>query len=177
MKSEYRGLVAIVLSVAVMVLWYTVFAPQKKEPATQVAQTEGQTTASQEPVKETKKEEAPQNAPSNDPQATLPATTTSVKTELSDIEFTTDGGVPIAWRLQKYQQQVAKENMPVDLVAPDAGSPALRLEFADANFEFPERPRYKLVEATDHELRYRWQSKDVEVVKGRRTYLHYRTAR
>jgi YidC/Oxa1 family membrane protein insertase len=165
MKSEYRGLVAIVLSVAVMVLWYTVFAPQKKEAATPVAQTEGRVATTPEPAKEVRKEEPAQKAASNDPQATLPVTTTTVKTGLSNIEFTNDGAVPIAWQLQKYEQQVAKENMPVDLVTPDTASPALRLGFVDANFEFPERPRYRLVEATENELRYRWQSHDVEVIK------------
>ncbi len=164
MKSEYRGILAIALSAGIFILWYTVIAPTKHAPQPQ--QQVEQQAAQAEEAPAAKKEE-PRVAPAtDDPQSSFPVKTTAIETGLANIEFSTDGGAPVSWLLKDYQQPEKKESEPVDLVYSGANSqPAMELRFLGANFNFPERPRYRLVEAGPEKIVYRWGSPDVEVVK------------
>lgn len=165
MKSEYRGILAIALSAAVFILWYTVISPPK--PPAPSSQPTQEAAAAPAPLPQ-QVTSAPERAASdiNDPQASFPIKTSKIETGLINAEFTTDGGAPVAWKLKKYEQQVEKQSAPVDLADSGGGAfQSMGLKFIDANFAFPERPRYRLVDATADELSYRWESPDVEVIK------------
>lgn len=174
MKSEYRGLVAIVLSVAVFVGWYMFIEPPKKVD-TQKDVTAIQTETAQEAKKEVSVEgtasEAPEAAESAfDPQAKIPAKTTMLETSLIRAEFTNDGAVPTSWVLKNYKQQQKNGDKgaeaEVNLVSPDEKQQsAMELRFMGANFTVPERPRYKLAGVSADGLVYRWESNEIILTK------------
>jgi YidC/Oxa1 family membrane protein insertase len=176
MKSEYRGLIAIVLSVAVFVVWYAFIEPPRK------AETQKDVTSAQseKPLQEVKEEEAaaemkearpaPAAAEEDaDPQAKTPVETTLVETSLIKAEFSNDGAVPVSWVLKNYRQQKngeKKEDVPVNLVSADGGSKqAMALHFLGANFAVPEKPRYKLAAVSEDSVIYRWESNEVVLTK------------
>ena len=170
MKSEYRGILAIALSAAVFILWYTVIAPPKPVPALpqqQVAE-ETQAKAAEVADKEVTKEatKTAGGTGAADPQASFPIKTNTIETGLATIEFSTDGAAPVSWKLKNYQTQSEKETVPVNLVYPESfDHPAMDLRFVGANFAYPEKPHYRLVEAKEDELIYRWESPQVEIIK------------
>ena len=166
MKSEYRGILAIVLSVAVFVLWYTVISPPKPAPKIEQAASQPQQAQEQEQAKIEEKKAEPKPRDASDPQASFPVKTAQIETDLATIEFTTEGAAPVAWTLKKYLTQDKKETIPVDLVyAAQDARPAMDLKFLGANFAFPDRPRYRQIESGADELKYRWESPDVEIIK------------
>ncbi len=167
MKSEYRGILAIALSAGIFILWYTVISPPKPAPAPVPAAAVAEQAAPQQgaAVPEKANEEKPKGD-ANDPQASYPVKTSTIETDLISAEFTTDGGAPVAWTLKKYEQQIEKQSVPVDLsYSGDGAFQSMDLKFIGANFAFPDRPRYRLVDATADSLIYRWESPEVEVVK------------
>lgn len=166
MKSEYRGILAIVLAAAVLVFWYTVIAPPKPAPVGQPAQEAEQAQPKETPAAEATKEakKAAETTGVADPQAAFPIKTSQIETDLVNVEFSTDGGAPISWQLKKYEQQVVDQSVPVDLVYPGI-IPPVEARFIGANFDFPERPRFRLLDSTQDEIRYRWESPDVEILK------------
>jgi YidC/Oxa1 family membrane protein insertase len=175
MKSEYRGLVAIILSAVVFVLWYVVFAPQTK-PA---AAPEEKAVAEQTAIEEKKPVDLAQEAPLPeatdqiiDPQAGIPLQTAVLENELLRAEFTNAGAVPLTWQLKNYKRQIEtapdkKETRPVDMAsAEDQVSPALQLTFQNADFQMPEKARYQLIKSTGQELIYQWASPEAVVTKS-----------
>lgn len=178
MKTEHRGLVAIVLSAAIFILWYTVIAPPPKEtvetkPVAQGAVEESETPKeTQEPKATRKTAEEVVVKSKDDPQAGLPLKTTILKTDFLTAEFSTAGGVPEKWVLKNYitekkkDDEGKKEAVDVDLVSHAPGEPpAMNLVFMDTNFVIPQEPRYALAAHTDNSLIYRWESKEVRVDK------------
>lgn len=175
MRSEYRGILAIALSAAVFILWYTVFAPPKppaQPPQQASAASETQPAQPEEKAKEEAKPETAKKADTaNDPQADFPLKISLIETDLATIEFTTDDASPVSWKLKNFQTQDKKQTVPVDLAySAENIRPMMDLKFLDANFGFPERARYRLVEATKDGIVYRWESPDIEIIKTIKIY-------
>lgn len=169
MKSEHRVILAVVLSTAFFILWYTLFSPpQKGENVTAQAEVE-KTIETKDVVKEEPKPQMEERrAEIMDTQANLPVEITKIETSLFRAEFTNDGGVPISWQLKGYIKQGGDvRDELVDLVSKDAQSyiPALALSFREASFVVPDLPRYSLVKNTGDEIVYRWGSSEVEITK------------
>ncbi|MFH1874635.1 MAG: membrane protein insertase YidC [Pseudomonadota bacterium] len=171
MKQEHKGLLAIVLSAVVFILWYTVFSPtpspeqavdQQQPEAQEATQTAEQTT--------TETKAAPENPALLDERA-VPEKISVLENDLIIAEFTNHGAVPTSWLLKKYKQQhpgseKTKKLEPVNLAFLEPGEkPALNLTFQDANFQIPDRPKYETVRTAADELVYKWSSKEVEIVK------------
>ncbi len=181
MKSEHRGIIAIALSAGFFILWFTYLKPeqppaapaQAQEAATAQATTAtGQATATAtNPAPDPATgagaaDPAADPAAVHDPQVAMPVKTWTIETERIIAEFSTDGGVPIAWKLKGYRETTKAGSPLIDLAAVDAALPQpMALSFAEANFAFPERPRYELVAADDKKIVFRWRSAEAEVVK------------
>ncbi len=174
MKQEHKGLLAIVLSAVVFILWYTVFSPAPKQPE----QTTQQLPAAQEAAKPAPTPEPEKNTAAKESLAQdtrdVPEKINVLENDFLKAEFTNYGAVPQNWLLKKYKQK--KPSLPgrgekeklgqVNLVYLEPGEkPALNLSFADANFQIPDRPRYNLARSTANELVYKWSSEEVEITK------------
>ncbi|MBT3181509.1 MAG: membrane protein insertase YidC [Deltaproteobacteria bacterium] len=173
MKTEHRTLLAVVISVIFFILWYTVINPQKTPEATSKNDTVAKTETSDKADETIKTEkEAPEAnrevlaSTSADPQSDLPVKTWSIQNDLIKANFTSDGGNPVNWLTKKYHTKTDPQSPLIDLVKSGNGVvPALALSFEDADFQFPENPKYEMVSADESHVSYRWRSKDVEVVK------------
>ena len=173
MKSEYRGIIAIGLSAAFFILWFSVISPPKKPTAEEQAAVAAQATAAPTAV-EAKQEEGTAPAPiaspvsgaAADPQASLPVKNWTIKNGVVEVDLTSDGGVPTSWRVLGYRETTEASSPPIDLVSQAGGlPPALALSFEGANFAFPEKPRYELVAADESHVVFRWRSAEAEVTK------------
>lgn len=149
MKQEHRSLLAVLLSTIVLVVWFALFRPpEKKEAAMENEVRQKNTTQQAVPVDAAKSFPAP----------TVAILETPMSTEFLDAIFTNDGGRALSWRAKGYET--------ADLARGATTSPgAIGLEFLEANFSFPQSPRYELVRQEPHRLVYRWRSPEAEVTK------------
>lgn len=175
MNQETRSLLAVGLSVAVFILWYSFFGPKK--------------TIQQEPQKaaatsvDTKKIEGEQAGSSavgvkspakilaNDPQRGIAERKVIIESDLYKVTLTNDGGVPVSWQMKKFKKSGSKENEPVELITETI--PPL---YEAATFAaLPEHPRYSVVEESPDKVVYFWRGKDLEITKtyqfNPKTYL------
>jgi len=170
MKSEHRSILAIVLSIGAIILWFTVLNPQKRMPAPEQAPApaaEGTVTANTEAtVKQAAETEAvalqsteTAAAALSDPQSDLPEVKTVIENELVRAVFTNKGGQPLTWELKGYHQAAEKDSPLVDMGG-------VSLSFKDSSFKFPETPTYRLVSSSGKSLVYEWRSKEVVVTKS-----------
>lgn len=179
MKSEYRSVVAIAVSAAFMMLWFYYFNPPKKNaPAENTQQTVEQAQPAQTAQTEKNEAHGTKDASSSatsderratevkDPQSNLPIKTTTLRNGKVEIELTTDGAIASSWLMSDYRKTTDKNSPAIDLAtnSPDT-MPTLELSFSDANFSFPARPRFELVEADDSHAVFKWRSSEVEIKK------------
>jgi len=178
MKGEHRSILAIVISIAFFAFWYLVVNPQKSVSTDGAASKTDvhavQATAAKQPDQTVvansadtggKTSEVASEISSPDPQASLPIKTWTIKNNLVDATFTTDGGVLTAWKLNKYRKTVSAKSPLMDLVASAGTIPPLSLKFEKAKFKFPQKPRFELIAASEHSVSFRWKSDDVLIVK------------
>lgn len=164
MNSEKRSLLAVALSVAVFLVWYSFFAPKPVQRPSETKETEP--TAQQAPLPagpsaaETgRTSTGPSTAP--DPQAGIPLKKSIIESELYRVELTNEGGIPVSWTMKKFLTNKEKEKGLVNLVAGDA--PVLLESFSYPNV--PPRPRYNVIEETPDRVVYGWRSKDIAITK------------
>lgn len=169
LKSEHRMILAVALSAGFFLLYYMVINPTKDVPVqTAEKAPAAQIEAESAPAANEKIETAANTTTqpdASDPQASLPVKTWTLENELIKAEFTTDGGVPNYWYIKKYHQTVDKSSPLIDLASDKSVAP-LALSFEDADFSFPEKPRYEIIEADEKHIALRWRSDKVEVVKS-----------
>ncbi|MBI4239227.1 MAG: membrane protein insertase YidC [Deltaproteobacteria bacterium] len=165
MKSESRLLLATALSMAVFSGWFLLFPPQSP-PATPAAT---DASAPANPAVDAAGNAVVPTTPAavstiNDPQATLSAETVTMQTGVAEITLTNDGAVPSRWALQQYQQGKQDEATSVDLVtAPTA--PPLGVELVGLDGLLPPQARYAVERLDAQNVRFRWRSEQLEVVK------------
>lgn len=178
MKSEHRTILAIVLSAVFFILWYTVINPNKemgkkgettggdavsREVAVAEKQGEGIATKEKPKSEETAKGVAAKDV---DPQQNMSVKAWSIETELAKVDFTSDGGVPTSWKIKGYHTETDPKSPLIDLAFENENVvSALALSFEDADFDFPERPKFELIAADDKHVSFRWRSSKVEVIK------------
>lgn len=175
MKTEYRGIVAIALSAAFFLLWFTVINPHERQATPEGTTAPVAAAPAEAPQQNAATPEAkptaaivPTEKPSatGDPQAGVPIKTWTIKNALVEVDLTSDGGVPTSWRMLGYHIGTDPASPTIDLVAKTEGLPApLTLSFEGANFSFPERPRYELIAADENHVVFRWRSREAEVTK------------
>ena len=174
MKTEHRVILAIALSAAFFILWFTVINPTPKREAPAPKREVEAAQEEKGPPPETKKEVAREGLSageerrptSRDPQAHLPTKTWTISNELVDVQFTTDGGVPTKWIIKGYRTGTDPKSPPIDLAkVPPQLPPPLSLSFEEEDFPFPERPRFELAAADESHVVFKWRSPKVEVKK------------
>ncbi len=170
MKSEHRLMLAVGISSAFFVAWYAFFAPKHVPQAEVVAEQVEQSAVAPAPSPASSPAGGvanPQssNPNSKDPQGHLPIKQWTIKNELVEADFTSDGAVPTRWELKNYHSKAQKDSPLVNLVFGEHAPSPLLLSFEEADFYFPERPRYELVSASPDKLVFRWRSDLVEVTK------------
>lgn len=172
MKPQHRSLLAIVLSIVVIIVWYAFFSPKRPQPsAAKMPQQEVKTPP--EKTSATAENEKPAEEPSQetaeksrDPQGDIPQVESIVENDRIKAVFSNKGGVPLSWKLKGYNESSEKDSPLIDLAPQEKGlAPAMRLSFRDAGFSFPEHPTYRLVSAENSKLVYEWKSNEVVVRK------------
>lgn len=171
MKQETRSLIAVALSVAVFIIWYSFFSPKPVEKGQQPAAEGGVTTqaATQQAAGEQAIDDKPktidQGQQINDVQASIPIQTNVLETDLYKITFTNDGGIPASWEMKKFVANGTKDKKetPVNIVSSTLAVYGEKLPFAG----IPDRPRFKLAELDAGKIVYLWSSKDWDI---RKTY-------
>lgn len=164
---------AIALSAAFFLLWFTVINPQKK-----VETANSNLPEVSAPVKEkiiedsnvtasSKTSQTPSPIPNQvDPYAAIPIKTWTIKSNMAEVELTSDGGVPTSWKILGYRQSADAGSPIIDLVALEKGlTSPLSLSFAGANFNFPQKPRFELTAADDSHVVFKWRSSEAEITK------------
>ncbi len=170
MTEGNRTLIAIVLSVAIFAGWNIFFKPKTDSaPSISPTNTSQQAVTANESSSDhstslhlpsTKKEPVDSKA------STIPVKTWTMETPLLAVTVSNDGGVVTHWKLQKYNSTTDLTSPPTDLAMHDIQTmPALTLTFENANFYFPKTPRYEIISADKRDIRLRWQSKEVEIIK------------
>ncbi len=153
MKQEMRGLLAIVLSMAVFAIWFTWIAPPKHQP-TAVVNSEQPVVPSAKPLQDLKIEDQGQK--------TAPESLTTVETDFFKATFSNQGGSATEWLLKKFR----KGKEPINLVG--LGTAPFSLEMLDSNFAWPARPQYSVVKTeinSNPALVFQWKGSGVTVRK------------
>lgn len=160
---EKRALLAVVISLAILIVWQMVFLkkgappPQKTEAASQ-PETSASSHSSQAPQSEAKKP------------SLLPSIQTETKTKVDEEEvvietdlyraiFSTHGAALKSWKLKNYTTQVGKEGEWIELVTQK--NPSLypfSLYFSDKNFEELKDLEYEIQEQTPTHISFRYRS-------------------
>jgi len=175
MKSQHRGILAVVLSALFFIVWFTYINPKKDvvDTTTVAAENVESGGVATESKVDAKVSPEAENSPTpnasvsgDDPQAGLPVRTATIDNDFVHVEFTTDGGVPVKWLIKGYHETIDPKSPLIDLAAAPEGVPqALALSFVDANFAFPKRPRYSLISADDRKVVFGWKSNEAEITK------------
>lgn len=169
MKSEYRSILAIALSVAVLIIWYTFISPPKKgevSPAPQALNEEAKPISQGDQTKTEKTPLPPEGTKIADPQAKLPIKTWTIRNGDVEVELSNDGAVATSWKILGYRQGTDPKSPLIDLATTATGvPPPLALSFLEANFGLPERPRFDLVAADESSATFRWRSPEMELTK------------
>ncbi len=169
MKQESRSLIAVALSVAVFIIWYSFFSPKPVEKGQQQPAAVGTTTqaATQQAAGEKTTGDSPktidQGQETSDVQANIPIQTNVLETDLYKITFTNDGGIPASWEMKKFVANGTKEKKetPVNIVSSTLAAYGEKVPFVG----IPDRPRYKLAELDAGKIVYLWSSKDWDIRK------------
>lgn len=171
MKSEYRGILAIALSAAFFILWYTVISPppKKVEPQQPAKTEELQSAAEANPSQkvDTKQGEAKKEESSaRDPQEKLAIKTWTIKNSLVQVMLTNEGAVPTSWKILGYTEGVDKNSPQIDMVEKDSETvPPLLLSLDGQGVTIPKRPRFELFKADETSASFKWRSNDIELIK------------
>lgn len=158
MTQDKRSLIAVVLSVGVFLLWYTIFAPAKnaQAPATDA------TTTSTTPVPVTTPLSTPATIASASPTPVVAAQKDQFSIGTAKITMSSLGGAPLSWEMEKYQQAEVRE--PMNMVSAGVPSP-LATTFTNATVTLPAQIPFRVAAKTDSSIRYEWSSPEVTVVK------------
>lgn len=171
MKTEYRGIIAIAISAAFFMIWFTYINPPAKNLNT-----------AQNPPSEVSKQEKPADASAGvlekpsvtkvttsgaaDPQANITVKTWTIKNRLVEMDITSDGAVPTSIKILDYHKGTEKTSPVINLASEALDFvPPLSISFEKANFEFPERPRFEIVSADETKVVFKWRSADIEIKK------------
>ena len=166
MKQEQRSLVAVVLSLAVFVLWYWLFAPTPPEPKTET----GEKSA---PIAETKSEQpatpsgGAEKGSSVSQQETTkpkgPKELSKISSPLLEATFVNHGAQLESLTLAGYYQDVGSDAPLIDLVGEQGR--ALALDCRYCNFKLPGEASYQKIASDEYGVTYRWRSKEVIVTR------------
>ena len=174
MKSDYKGLLAIVLSMGVLLVWYTWIAPTGQAPPksaetpTTIAKTNTEAATPTSATFNGVRPAGVRPAVTNDPQGVLSEKATTIETEKVSATFSNVGGVPTHWALRKYLHRVDGADTPIDIVGESVNAMTtapLQVDFQSANFSWPAMPRYQLTQSDKNTVVFTWRSKELEVIK------------
>ena len=178
MNQETRSLLAVGLSVAIFVLWYSFLAPKKTQEGQQSQQGQQGQQGQQPAASNNQRTNAPTDQQTNtpthqrtnalaDPQAGIPIQTTVVESDLYRVELTNDGGVPVSWKMKKFTKGNGNGETFVELIS--EGAVPLLAGDSSGTLGLPERPRYEVdVEKEingNTKVVYSWTSKGVAFSK------------
>ena len=154
MNQETRSLLAIGLSVLVMIMWYSFFAP--KPPPKNAAEKQQAVTIVDGGTSEAVQQItplSPSKSSMDDPQKSIPIKKTSIESDLYKVELTNAGGAPVTWQMKKFEN--------INLSVADIPPLAEKFSFAG----IPDQTTYNLLESTTSKVVYGWRSKDYSITK------------
>src|SRR3989338_5462218 len=136
MKSEFRSLLAILISIGIFAVWYGwLFPPPKAEPKTEVSQSVESKTDT--PVVE--------NESSAEIPSVIPEETRSIETDLYRVVFSNRGGIPTLWEFKKFSRKNEdKKEEPIDAV--NKGAIPLLFQFSEASSPWSNQVAYRVEE-------------------------------
>ena len=161
MNESKKSLLAIVLSMLVLLAWVKWFSPPIPPPP-QLSQdgVKGGEVEGSEGEKGLKKEPL---SPLVKADFGRPEEKVFVETSKISSIFSNVGGTPVTWNLLAYPHEINGSEAPVDLIGETASF--FSLSFLEANFDWPETPRYQGEKMDPHTLLYRWRSENVEATQ------------
>ncbi len=170
MKTQHRAILAIVLSAAFFILYYTVINPPKPQPQKEVQIEEAaqkQAEAATADIKSAEAEQAPVASSTGvDQQAGIPIQTAKIGNDLVEIIITNDGGTAQSWKVLDYHESTDKASPRIDLASSDPSLPGpLSIMLKDLGISLPEKPRYEIVSADESSVSLRWRGSNLEIVK------------
>lgn len=162
MDQDKRSLMAVVLSVAVFLIWFSFFAPKQPTPplATETAAVAG--GAATPAVTGTTTPVGAAAAPVADLPA-APAQEDIFDLGVSRVTLSSVGGAPVSWQMEKYISNQAGDQQPLNLVA--KGTLPLASSFLNATVSLPAQIPFRVAAKTADSIRYEWSSPEVSVVK------------
>lgn len=170
MRSEFRSILAIGLSVVFLVIWLKYANPPPEESTqTSTAQTAAPAAETKPPQAAAEDKTTPgkiEEKIASDPQAGIAVKTCTLKNNLVEIDLTSDGASATAWRMLGYNETVDKKGRPRNIISTAEGvPPPLSVSFGNANFAFPSKTRFELTSADETKAVFVWKSPEVEIVK------------
>ena len=156
MPKEFRGILAVILSVAVLALWYKFFSPPPP-----------QAIPPQQPIP-TSVSPAPTPAPA--PVAVSPKTeaeskrgeTFVLENDLVRITLNTMRGIATDWKLKKYTKNGGEEQ---GVSLTDALGNSLDWQFSNRNFEAPVAMPFVFTNQGSSQAELKWTSKGITLFK------------
>ncbi|MFH1080005.1 MAG: membrane protein insertase YidC [Pseudomonadota bacterium] len=142
---DKKALIAIVLSILVVFIYQTYFAPPPKQPDTKTKETPTAPAAKQAmaPAPE-RKTTTPDKAKPAVASAVIPEKEIVVDTKLYKAVFTTKGGTLKSFKLKDYRKTPAKNAELIDLVQIKGGMPGpLGMTFAESDIAIPADGMYE----------------------------------
>ncbi|PIR21240.1 MAG: hypothetical protein COV45_00410 [Deltaproteobacteria bacterium CG11_big_fil_rev_8_21_14_0_20_47_16] len=159
MEQDKRSLIAVVLSVAVMGVWYFFFAPHPD------AENQTPPVAQEAPSSPSASSVVTSTTPPPPPVAVAPTTPPvldSFDLGVARVELSTLGGAPVAWHMTKYL--TTKGDDTVNMVSAES-APPLSTQFENANISLPAVIPFHVASKTANSIRYEWASADVSIIK------------
>ncbi len=161
MEQDKRNLIAVVLSVAVFLIWFNFFLQKPSTPSQPIDATPTASISETSAVTPATGTIPPVENPAG-PAATTPITPATPAQEntfdmgVAQVTLSSWGGAPMSWQMEKYIGDI-------NLVA--AGTRPLSSSFTNATVALPARIPFRVVSKTTDSIRYEWSSPEVTVAK------------
>lgn len=166
MRSEQRTLLAIVLSVAVLILWYTVLAPKQPPPSKTQKPSEEMVSAKEEGLEVSKPLE--EVAPTADDLLAAepkgPEERVDLSTQHFEAEFSSYGGRLTSLRLKGYHANTEADSPLIDL-AGAAEERAIELVCRHCNFHLPRDPAYSILAFDETSVTFRFDGQEMSLIR------------
>lgn len=165
MKPEHRSLLAVVLSVGVLMLWYTFFAPKPPETA-ESAKPSVEASAQGQAVVEHEDPSPGDNPTAAElpPQVATPEEQVTLNTPKFEVTFSSHGGYLKSLILKNYHATAETDSVLYDMIDP-LGDQALGLSCRKCNFSFPKKLAYQITAQNDNSMTLRWDGDRYSLVR------------
>ncbi|MBI3017600.1 MAG: membrane protein insertase YidC [Deltaproteobacteria bacterium] len=164
---EKRALLAVVISLAILILWQMFFLKKVAPPPPQTTETAAPSqsaASSQVPTEEKKTPLLPSFQSETEKKTRFNEKEVVVETGLYTAVFSTHGAALKSWKLKRYKTKVGKDGEGIELITQKNPSLyPLSLYFSDPSFQDLKDLDYELEEQTSSRLRFLYQERGVKI--------------